>query len=422
MKNSLIAALDVGTTKIAAIVGQKDENNKIKIINFASNPSKGIARGNVENINEVITSIKQTLDQLSKNNLHEFNEVYVGIAGQHIVTRYNSTELFFNSATEISNIHTEKLKENIEKTVSDSDEEIIGSLPILFTIDNQRSVRNPEEIVCESSLKGNFLLIYAKKTKVNSLRQAINNTGLNIKSMFLEPLASAEAVLTAEERKSCVAMIDIGGGTTDLVVCDKNNIVFTSVLPLGGNNITRTIEQKFNISANHAEQLKTNLGINSSKEMTFMLESTHQKYLVKDLSDLIRLKYEEIFATVLFQLENINYLDKVNKLIITGGGSLTINLKQLANYCTNYEIRIAYPIAVAGVNLYEKLNDPKFSTVIGLLSLGNYEEIKAGQIIEQEKKKENLTTKDNEQEKEQKKSKFSFSSLIGKILDDNKND
>lgn len=378
MEQKLIAAIDVGTTKIVVIVGEKTENNKFNILQLAYEPSKGIEKGNVVNINDTVEAIRNVLNKLNPMGELLFDSVYLGIAGQHMITKFNSKELLIQSEQQhtITENDVKRMEEAAENTECDADNEIIGAIPISYIIDGTKTLKDPIDFICNKSLKANFLLIYAKKTKVNSLKQCIYNNNLKIKGLFIEPFAASEAVLLPEEKKSCVAMVDIGGGTSDLAVYENNKMIFSAIIPLGGNIITNVIKEQFGLFENHAEQIKKEVGLTYGDESrVFTNKTTGEKIPINDVAKIIKHKYEEIFAAILYQLISINYREKIKTLVITGGGALTKNLRQLANYCTTYDIRIAVPSDKIIGNFKTTLSDPIFSTAVGLIILGNkYEE------------------------------------------------
>lgn len=392
MEKKIIAAIDVGSTKIASIIGEKIGNNKFNILQFAINPSKGIERGNVENVQETTAAIKQTIEKMSGNSALPTNSVYIGIAGEHITTKFNSKEIMFHEEHEVSEKDIKHIEEALHYTQSNADEELISLLPIAYTIDGQKEVYDPIGIICKYSINANYLMIFAKKSRVNSLKQCINYVNLQTEALFLEPLASLEAVLMPEEKRGCVAMIDIGGGTSDFAVCENGKIVYTAVIPLGGNNITKLIAQKFSIQNSYAETIKHKVGISVNDSFIFRNEDTRNSFSAKDVGTIIKEKYEEILISVLFQLRTIGYDKKITKLILTGGASQVPNLRQLAAFCMKCEIRIATPIDKIEGLFKSELGNPKFSTAVGLLILGNKHEI----ALEKEKAEELSKTIDIE--------------------------
>ena len=228
-KSEIIAAIDIGTTKIVAIVGQKTADNRFEIIGFGSTPSKGIRRGVVLNIDETVNSIRLATSKVLNNSGIRLNEVFVGIAGQHVRSTKNRCSIKVDSPDLIIKPkHIEELEDLMKQTISDPGEEILDIIAQSFIVDKETGIENP----CDMSghiLQGNFHIILGQMAMVNNIKKCATISGLKVKSLFLEPLASAEAVLTAQEKKSGVAMIDIGGGTTDLAIYKNNKIIHTAI-------------------------------------------------------------------------------------------------------------------------------------------------------------------------------------------------
>ncbi len=381
MKNTseIIAAIDIGTTKIVAIAGRKTEANRFEVIGFGTTSSKGIRRGVVLNIDKTVNSIRIALDKIIKNSDIRLNEVYVGIAGQHVKTQKNRCSLKINTEGNlIKREHVEELIELMQQTVSDPGEEILDIIPQSYIVDKETGIENPIDM-SGSLLQGNFHIIMGQMSMVNNIKKCATISGLRVKSLVLEPLASADAVLTLHEKKSGVAMIDIGGGTTDLAIFKDNRIIHTAVIPIGGNAITNDIKNYLSIMEKQAEELKIQYGSaieeKKQEDIIIALEGLkgreEKEFSLRELVSVIQARMEEILHAVMFQIESAGINDKLaGGIVITGGGSLLKNLKQLASYLTGNDIRIAYPTEYIEGEYSASLNKPQYSTAIGLIMKG----------------------------------------------------
>jgi cell division protein FtsA len=405
-KDQLIAAIDIGTTKIVAIVGKMNENQKLEVIGMSKTTSKGVKRGVVLNIEETVCSIQTVVEEIRNKTGLTLSDVFVGIAGQHIRSIRNRT--YINRAS----FDDEITEEDIGKLVSDmynsqieAGEEIIHVLPQSFIVDNETGVKNPIGM-SGKRLEGNFHIVIGQISSARNMEKCINRAGMNVKEMILEPLASSEAVLTEDEKEAGVALIDIGGGTTDLAVYYDNVIYHTAVIPFGGNVITRDIKEGCSILGRQAEQLKIQFGsalgdlAQEDKVVTIPGISGRdpKEISFRSLAYIIQSRMEEILDHVIYEIETSGVADKLSAgIVLTGGGALLRHLPQLVKFKTGYDVRVGYPNEHLAAESIEEANQPMFSTSVGLLLKGNEskEKVKEGKI---EVKIENPAGENKEQQ------------------------
>jgi len=378
--DQLIAAIDIGTTKIVAIVGRINENRKLEVIGMSKTTSKGVKRGVVLNIEETVSSIQTVVEEVRNKTGINLSEVFVGIAGQHIRSIRNRT--YINRASyddEITEEDISKLVSDMYNSQIEAGEEIIHVLPQSFIVDNEAGVKNPIGM-SGKRLEGNFHIVIGQISSARNMEKCVNRVGLNVKEMILEPLASSEAVLTEDEKEAGVALIDIGGGTTDLAVYYDNVIYHTAVIPFGGNVITRDIKEGCSILGRQAEQLKIQFGsalgdlAQEDKVVTIPGISGRdpKEISFRSLAYIIQSRMEEILDHVIYEIETSGVADKLSAgIVLTGGGALLRHLPQLVKFKTGYDVRVGYPNEHLAAESIEEANQPMFSTSIGLLLKGH---------------------------------------------------
>ena len=420
--SDFVVGLDIGTTKIAAIIGRKNEYGKIEILALGKAPSLGIKRGVVVNIEEAIGSIKAAIaDVLAKDvnfkfslekeingekkiveetfvgkaeQIIELNEVVVGIAGQHIKSLQHRGMITRKSVEdEISQYDVDNLIENMHRLVMQPGDEIIHVIPQDYIVDSELGIRNPIGMA-GIRLEGNFHIISGQVSAIKNIYKCVERSGLKIADLNLEPLASADAVLSDEEKEAGVVLVDIGGGTTDVAIFYDNIIRHTAVIPLGGNIITDDIKVGCSIISKQAEQLKLKFGSALATEnqenqvvaIPGLKGRPHKEISVKTLANIIQARVEEILAFVMYEIKNSGYEKKLSGgIVITGGGSQLKHLPQLVEYFTGMDCRIGTPNEHLGKSS-ENITNPIYSTGVGLVMLG----IKK---IEAEAERKNKTAK-----------------------------
>ncbi|WP_422350393.1 cell division protein FtsA [Flagellimonas sp.] len=371
--------LDIGTTKIVAIIGKENDYGKIEILGTGRSKSLGVHRGVVNNITQTISSIQQAVEQAELNSGLKIGSVVVGIAGQHIrslqhsdyITRPNSEEV-------IDDDDLEKLCNQVYKLVMLPGEEIIHVLPQEYKVDGQSEIKEPKGMY-GGRLEANFHVVVGQVSSIKNIGRCIKSAGLDLGNITLEPLASAEAVLSQEEKEAGVALIDIGGGTTDLAIFKDGIIRHTSVIPFGGNVITEDIKEGCSIIEKQAELLKIKFGSawpgeNKDNEIVSIpgLRGREPKEItLKNLSKIIHARVVEIVEQVYVEIKNYGHEEQKKKLIagivLTGGGSQLKHLKQLVEYITGMDTRIGYPNEHLAGDSDEEIASPLYATAVGLL-------------------------------------------------------
>ena len=378
-QTNISVGLDIGTTKIVALVGKKNEFNKVEILGMGKSKSLGVHRGVVNNITQTIQSIQQAVEEAKIDSKQEIDDVVVGIAGQHIrsvqhsdyITRENPEEV-------IDEEDIQKLIQQVYKLVMLPGEEIIHVLPQEYKVDGQGEIKEPIGMH-GGRLEANFHVVVGQVSSIKNIGRCIKSAGLNMANITLEPLASSEAVLSYEEKEAGVALIDIGGGTTDLAIFKDGIIRHTAVIPFGGNVVTEDIKEGCSIIEKQAELLKTKFGSawpgeNRDTEIVSIpgLQGRDPKEIsLKTLSKIINARVVEIIEQVFLEIKNYGYNEQKKKLIagivLTGGGSQLKHLKQLVEYITGMDTRVGYPSEHLAGDTQESVSSPLFATAVGLL-------------------------------------------------------
>ncbi len=388
MEKEFIGAIDIGTTKIVAIIGRKNTDGKLKILGMGTTPSMGVKRGVVLNMEETANSIRKAVEKAEEEaNLKFKKDVYVGIAGQHIKSIRNRGYKNRDSYDdEITQEHVTELIEDMYKIPIEAGEEIIHVIPQSYIVDNETGIKNPIGM-SGKRLEADFHIVIGHVSSARNIQRCVKRVGLNVKSLILEPIASSAAVLSEDEKEAGVALVDIGGGTTDIAVFYDKIIRHTAVVPFGGNVVTADIKEGCAILQRQAEALKKQFGscisenVDENNYVTVPGISGRESKEIsfKSLSYIIEARIEEIIEIILYEIENSGFIEKLSAgLVITGGGSLLKELPELLKYRTGLDVRIGYP----GKNLSddnEEINHTKYSTSIGLI-LASYKE------LEEEKK------------------------------------
>tara|TARA_B100001059_G_scaffold168263_1_gene168019 strand:- start:398 stop:1708 length:1311 start_codon:yes stop_codon:yes gene_type:complete len=390
MKEKIISVgLDIGTTKIVALVGRKNEFNKVEVLGVGKSKSLGVHRGVVNNITQTIQSIQQAVEDAKINSGHSISDVSVGIAGQHIRSVQHSDYITReNPEAVIDEDDIQKLIQQVYKLVMLPGEEIIHVLPQEYKVDGQGEVKEPIGMH-GGRLEANFHVVVGQVSSIKNIGRCIKSAGLSMANITLEPLASSEAVLSFEEKEAGVALIDIGGGTTDLAIFKDGIIRHTAVIPFGGNVITEDIKEGCSIIEKQAELLKIKFGSawpgeNRDTEIVSIpgLQGRDPKEIsLKTLSKIINARVVEIIEQVFLEIKNYGHNDQKKKLIggvvLTGGGSQLKHLKQLVEYITGMDTRVGYPSEHLAGDTTEIVSSPLFATSVGLL-MSALDELPAG--------------------------------------------
>ncbi len=414
-KKEYIAAIDIGTTKIVSIVGQRKENGKFEILGLSKTPSKGVKRGVVQNIEETVQSIQKTVDEAKKMAGVGFSEVYVGIAGQHIKSIRNRGYINRDSyEDEIKREDIDALVQDMYKIPIDVGEEIIHVIPQNYIVDNETGVKNPVGM-SGKRVEANFHIVIGQVASARNIGKCIRRAGLDLNQLILEPLASSSSVLTEDEKEAGVALVDIGGGTTDIAVFYDDVIRHTAVVPFGGDVVTKDIKEGCSILQRQAESLKVQYGSalgdlakdNEVVSIPGISGRDPKEISFKSLAYIIQSRMEEIIDAVIYEVENSGYYNKLSAgIVITGGGALLKNLPQLVKFKTGMDVRIGYPSEMLGVDSLEKVNHPMYATSFGLVLKGAEINDEKGKVLELEpeepetKEKEEVLIEEDLEEKQ----------------------
>jgi cell division protein FtsA len=377
----IIVGLDIGTTKIAAIAGRKNEFGKLEILGFGRANSNGVKHGQVLNIDETIKAIRMALDNCYTSNPSlGIQEVYVGIAGHHIKSLQTRGDIVRQQTEEeITQQEIDRLIEDQYKTYIPAGDQIIDVIPQEFTVDNFQNIISP---IGYGGVKvgANFHIITGDRNAIKNINRSVEKSGLLTKDLVLQPLASASAVMGQEDMEAGVAIVDIGGGTTDLAVFYEGILKHTAVIPFGGENITNDIKTGLGVLKTQAEQMKVQFGsalANEAKANAFItipgLRGMPAKEIsVKNLANIIQARMNEIMDFVTYHLKQVGLDNKMlnGGIVLTGGGSQLKHLIQLTEYITGLNARIGYPTEHLAAGHIEELAKPTYSTCIGLILKG----------------------------------------------------
>mgnify|MGYP001052883900 CR=1 FL=1 len=381
-QHNISVGLDIGTTKIVAMIGRKNEYGKVEILGVGKSKSLGVHRGVVNNITQTIQSIQQAVQEAEAAASEKIDGVTVGIAGQHIRSLQHSDYITrANSELVIDEADIDRLINQVHKLVMLPGEEIIHVLPQEFKVDGQAEITEPIGMY-GGRLEANFHVVVGQVSSIRNIGRCVKSSDLELEGITLEPLASANAVLSQEEKEAGVALIDIGGGTTDLAVFKDGIIRHTAVIPFGGNVITEDIKEGCSIIEKQAELLKMKFGSawpgeNKDNEIVSIpgLRGRDPKEItLKNLSKIIHARVVEIIEQVYVEIKNYGHEEQKKKLIagivLTGGGSQLKHLKQLVEYITGMDTRIGYPNEHLAGGSDEEIASPLFATAVGLVMDG----------------------------------------------------
>ncbi len=410
-KHNISVGLDIGTTKIVAMIGRKNEYGKVEILGVGKSKSLGVHRGVVNNITQTIQSIQQAVQEAETAASEKIEGVTVGIAGQHIRSLQHSDYITrANSELVIDETDIDRLINQVHKLVMLPGEEIIHVLPQEFKVDGQAEISEPIGMY-GGRLEANFHVVVGQVSSIRNIGRCVKSSDLDLEGITLEPLASANAVLSQEEKEAGVALIDIGGGTTDLAVFKDGIIRHTAVIPFGGNVITEDIKEGCSIIEKQAELLKMKFGSawpgeNKDNEIVSIpgLRGRDPKEItLKNLSKIIHARVVEIIEQVYVEIKNYGHEEQKKKLIagivLTGGGSQLKHLKQLVEYITGMDTRIGYPNEHLAGGSDDEIASPLFATAVGLVMDGLQRQDRAlAEEIEEAESANELESNDSDQE------------------------
>jgi cell division protein FtsA len=375
----IIVGLDIGTTKICAIVGKRNEFGKINILGLGKAHSDGVSRGVVVNIEKTVQAIRQAIGEAEKQSGIKIEVVHVGIAGEHVRSMQHKGLITLNNEDfEISREDVQRLHDDMFKIATQPGTEIIHVLPQEYTVDDQAGIIDPVGM-SGVRLEGNFHIVTGQTTAANNIYKCVVRAGLEVAELILEPLASSAAVLTEEEKEAGVCLIDIGGGTTDIAIFENNIIRHTAVIPFGGNIVTEDIKQGCKVMKRHAELLKIEYGsalADAVKDDVVISIPGPRDRPAKEihkgmLAQIIQSRMEEIMEFAAAEIKNSGFEDKlVAGIVVTGGGAQLQHIKQLTEYVTGIDARVGLPGEHLASGMVDEVNYPMFATGTGLVVMG----------------------------------------------------
>ncbi len=387
MENQLVVSLDIGTTKICAMVGRMDKRGKLEILGTGKVESVGVLRGVVSNIEKTVKAISDAIAEAARHSGVEIGVVNVGIAGQHIKSLQHRGILTRNS------IHDEIAKQDIDDLISDMyklvlppGDKIIHVIPQEFIVDNEQGIVDPIGM-SGIRLEANFHIITGQVTAIKNIYKCVQKAGLEMSSLALEPIASSAAVLSDEEKEAGVALVDIGGGTTDLAIFHEGIIRHTAVVPLGGNIITKDIKEGCNVMGPQAEKLKIKFGCAMASALTEnrivtipgLRGRSHKEISERNLARIIQARVEEILDLVYWEIRRSGYERKlIGGIVLTGGGAMLRNMVDLIELHTGLSARMGVPTEHLAHGYDETISSPIYATSIGLV-LNGFRELEKGQ-------------------------------------------
>ncbi|MBI2980119.1 MAG: cell division protein FtsA [Chloroflexi bacterium] len=372
MKRNKIAAIDVGTTKVCTIIADTDGGSLPRILGVGIVPSHGLHKGLVVNFDEAKQSIRESVRRAEQIAGQRLESAYIGITGRHVSSVNNRGVVAITRNDRLVRSGDLKRVLDVARSVKIAGErEVLHVIPRTFAVDGQEGVKNPVGMH-GFRLDVETHIISAAVTSVKNLTKCIRGIGVDVEDLVLEPLASAEAVLTDEEKEQGVMLADIGGGTTDIAVFKDNSIYHTSVLPIAGYQLTRDISLGLNLSFELAEQMKKKYGSvlpipeNSRGEDDRALSADGHSVSYRELSDIIRMRVEELLRLVVLELPRNDYAALIpSGLVLTGGGANLPGIAELGAETTRLPVRVGVPISLYGVS--DTLRDPAYATGVGLL-------------------------------------------------------
>jgi cell division protein FtsA len=375
----IIVGLDIGTTKIAAIVGRRSEHGKVEILGYGRTESIGVKRGMVSNIEHTVASIRRAVEEAETKSKVEIKYVNVGIAGQHVKSlQHRGSLIRQNNEVEISQHDIDTLWNSMFNLNMNPGEEIIDVIPQDYIIDNEQGVRQPIGML-GNSLEANFHIIVGQTTAAKNIYKCVTKAGLEVVDLILEPIASSNAVLSDEEKEAGVVLVDIGGGTTDLAIFQDRIIRHTAVIPFGGDILTEDVKEGCSIIRKHAEELKVKFGsalANENKDEEIVAipglrGRTPKEISLRNLASIIQARMEEIVEHIYYEIKNSGYEKKlIAGIVLTGGGALLRHVAQLTEFMTGMDTRIGYPNEYLAGDVPDEMASPMHATGIGLVIEG----------------------------------------------------
>lgn len=382
-ERNIITGLDIGTSKIVALVGEKGLDGNIEIIGVGTHPSRGLKRGVVVDIEATVNSIQRAVQEAELMAGCEVHTVYAGIAGSHIRS-LNSHGIVAIRDKEVSKADIERVLDAAKAVAIPADQKILHVLPQEFIIDNQGSIREPVGM-SGVRLEARVHIVTGAVSAAQNIAKCVRRCGLEVNDIILEQLASSHATLTDDEKELGVCLIDIGGGTTDIAVFYEGAIQYTAVIPIAGDQVTNDIAMALRTPTKAAEAIKLSHGcalteLANTSQMIDVLsvnERPGRKISAKALSDVVSARYEELFNLVRNELKRHGMEDRVAAgIVLTGGASNVHGALELAELCFEMPVRHGRSQHVSG--MIEVTSNPSFATGVGLLLHGFQQQQEGG--------------------------------------------
>jgi cell division protein FtsA len=372
----LIVGLDIGTSKVVAIVGEIGLDGSIEIVGIGSNPSKGMKKGVVVNIESTVQSIQRAVEEAELMAGCQIHSVYVGIAGSHIRS-LNSHGIVAIKDKEVYRADLERVIDAAQAVAIPADQKILHILPQEYVIDNQEGIKEPLGM-SGVRLEAKVHLVTCAVNAAQNIEKCIRRCGLEVEEIILEQLASSYSVLTDDERELGVCMVDIGGGTTDIAIFTEGSIRHTGVIPIAGDQVTNDIAMALRTPTQHAEEIKikyacalTQLaGADDAIKVPSVGDRPPRDLSRQSLAEVVEPRYDELFTLVQAELRRSGYEDMVPAgIVLTGGTSKMEGVVELAEEIFHMPVRVGYPQTVRGLN--DIVRNPIYATSVGLLQYGN---------------------------------------------------
>ena len=376
MEDQIVVGVDIGTTKVCAVVAATDELNRVNILGMGLSPSEGLSRGVVVNIDKTVVAIQQALEEAAHAAGVDVHSVVVGIAGDHVQS-FQSRGVITIREGEITEHDVQRLLEDTTHVAMPADREILHVIPQEFIVDGQDGVSDPVGM-SGVRMEANVHIITGLVTAARNIYRCIEKAGYEVADIVLEPIASAQAVLHPEEKEIGVVLVDIGGGTTDIAVFEGNTIRHTAVVAIAGNQVTHDIRKGLGLLWDQAEALKRQFGVALVDLVTEdpiisipgIAGRPKKSISQSTLAQIIQPRVEEILEIVSMEIKRSGYSRHLpSGVVLTGGGSLIRGTVELAEEILGMDVRLGRPVGIAG-GLVEEVSQPQFSTGVGLVLYG----------------------------------------------------
>lgn len=375
VERNLIVGLDIGTSKIVALVGELNANNKIEVIGLGSHPSRGLKRGVVVNIEATMQSIQHAIEEAELMAGCQIHSAYTGVAGSHIRS-LNSHGIVAIRDVEVTQTDVERVIDAARAVAIPADQKILHVLPQEFIIDHQEGIREPVGM-SGVRLEARVHLVTGALSAAQNIQKCVKRCGIDVADMILQQLASSHAVLTEDEKELGVCLVDIGAGTTDIAVFIEGAIRHTIVIPIAGDQVTNDIAVALRTPTQSAEEIKLKYGcalvdVAHAEEMIEVPsvgDRPRRRLTRRALAEVVEPRYEELFRLVQAELRRSGFEESVaSGIVLTGGASQIPGALDLAENIFRMPVRIGIPQGVAGLS--EVINNPIYATGVGLLLLG----------------------------------------------------